>query len=132
MMKQPIESTEAHHDRSAIPPDVAFAFAGGTGNFGSSRERLARLRLQEQPQGFHVAATRHLAVLKQVFQIDYRSLSSWLAEWSDLRIVLQLSKVPHFTTLQKAAQRLAKKGGAHSCSINWVAAPARSRSRTKR
>lgn len=80
---------------------------------------------------FTVPQLATLAVLKQIFKVDYRGLVIWLAEWSDLRTVLRLKKVPHFTTLQKAAQRLAKKGGVHSCSISSPSAVANSRSRTK-
>jgi len=52
---------------------------------------------------FTVPQLATLVVLKQVFQLDYRGLVSWLADWSDLRTALRLAKVPHFTTLQKAA-----------------------------
>jgi len=72
---------------------------------------------------FTVPQLATLVVLKQVFKLDYRGLASWLADWSDLRSALRLAKVPHFTTLQKAAQRLAKKGGAHGCSINSAHGP---------
>ena len=47
--------------------------------------------------------------------------------WSELRAALRLAKVPHFTTLQKAAQRLAKKGGAPDCSTSSAGAPKNSR-----
>ncbi len=72
---------------------------------------------------FTIPQLATLVVLKQVLQLDYRGLTSWLADWSDLRTALRLAKVPHFTTLQKAAQRLAKKGGLHSCSISSVRGP---------
>jgi hypothetical protein len=64
-----------------------------------------------------------LIVLKQIFKLDYRGLTAWLADWSDLRTALQLAKVPHFTTVQKAAQRLAKKGGACDCWISSARVP---------
>lgn len=50
-----------------------------------------------------------LLVLRQFLRRDYRGLSQMLEEWSDLREVLGLKKVPHYTTLQKAAARLLKK-----------------------
>lgn len=50
-----------------------------------------------------------LLVLKQVFRKDYRGFVQMLAQWSDLRDVLHLRKVPHWTTLHKAEQRLLKK-----------------------
>src|SRR6266550_239021 len=45
-------------------------------------------------------------VLKSFFRTDYRGIVAILADCSDLREELKLTKVPHFTTLQKAQQRL--------------------------
>jgi Transposase DDE domain/Transposase domain (DUF772) len=45
-------------------------------------------------------------VLKTFFKTDYRGLVAHLADNSDLRAVLGLSAVPHFTTPQKASRRL--------------------------
>jgi len=47
-----------------------------------------------------------LLVLKQYFQEDYRGLVGVITDFSDIRKVLELSIVPHYTTLQKAAKRL--------------------------
>ena len=49
-------------------------------------------------------------VLKSFHKTDYRGIAEILAENSDLRQTLGLKKVPHFTTLQKAAQRLLCSG----------------------
>ena len=51
-----------------------------------------------------------MLVLRQFFQTDYRGMVQYLTDWTDLQNVLQLRKIPHFTTLQKAEQRLIKKG----------------------
>ena len=51
-------------------------------------------------------------IVKEFENKDYRGISVMLAEWSDLREVLGLTKVPHFTTLQQAAKRLLAKGKA--------------------
>ena len=51
-----------------------------------------------------------MLVLRQFFQTDYRGMVQYLTDWTDLQKVLHLRKVPHFTTLQKAEQRLIKKG----------------------
>ncbi len=48
-------------------------------------------------------------VLKEFFTIDYRGIVGILADSNDLMKVLELREVPHYTTLQKAAQRLLKK-----------------------
>lgn len=55
---------------------------------------------------------QHFAMLalRQFFQADYRKTTEMISEWSDLREVLELVEVPHYTTLQKAHQRLLKKG----------------------
>jgi hypothetical protein len=45
-------------------------------------------------------------VLKVFFRTDYRGIAALLADLSDLRRALALERVPHFTTLQKAARRL--------------------------
>jgi hypothetical protein len=58
--------------------------------------------------------------LKQFFRTDYRGIVAILADSSDLRAALRLARVPHFSTLAYAAQRLLKKGGSRpprpSCS----------------
>jgi hypothetical protein len=51
-----------------------------------------------------------LLSLRQFFKADYRRIVQMVTEWSDLREVLELEKVPHWTTLEKAHKRLLKKG----------------------
>jgi hypothetical protein len=51
-----------------------------------------------------------ILVLKRFFQTDYRGIVQILKDFGELRKTLQLKKVPHFTTLQKAEARLLKKG----------------------
>lgn len=54
-----------------------------------------------------------ILVLRQFLRTDYRGITTLLAEWSDLRRVLGLRKVPHYSTLCYAARRLlvdAEKG----------------------
>jgi hypothetical protein len=45
-------------------------------------------------------------VLKEFLQLDYRKASALLGDSPDLAEVIELEKSPHFTTLQKAADRL--------------------------
>ena len=45
-------------------------------------------------------------VLKNFFRTDYRGVTAQLADSPALVEVMGLTKVPHFTTLQKAAKRL--------------------------
>jgi hypothetical protein len=46
--------------------------------------------------------------LKAFLKTDYRGVVAYLRDWSDLRDALGRSRVPHFTTLQKAASGLKK------------------------
>jgi hypothetical protein len=48
-------------------------------------------------------------VLKRFFQTDYRGISCLLADLSDLRTALKLTKVPHYSTLCYAEQRLLRQ-----------------------
>jgi len=52
-------------------------------------------------------------VLKEFFRTDYRGIVQVLRDLPDLCQVLGLKAVPHFTTLQKAAQRLLRKAPAN-------------------
>jgi len=57
-----------------------------------------------QPQLFAILAVR--VFTKQ----DYRGITNVLGEWSELREVLKLKKVPHHSALCYAEKRLIKKG----------------------
>jgi len=48
-------------------------------------------------------------VLKTIFKTDYRGITFFLADMPNLRRILGLKFVPHFTTLHKASQRLLKQ-----------------------
>jgi len=56
-----------------------------------------------------------ILVLRQFFQTDYRGIVGILQDSSDIRNILSLKKLPHFTTLQKAQQRLLKKTSSRDC-----------------
>lgn len=89
-----------------------------------AREALTVGRLALPP--YSCARSRHdftqpqlfaLLVLKQMLRLDYRGLVVLLAEWAQLRRVLGLRRVPHYSTLCYAAHRLlagAEKGGPSS------------------
>jgi len=57
-----------------------------------------------QPQLFSIL------VLKAFFKTDYRGITDILRDFSDLREVLELKSVPHYSTLAHAEKRLLKKG----------------------
>jgi len=64
-----------------------------------------------------------LLVLRQFFQADYRKTVRFVAEWAELREALDLKKVPHWTTLEKAHKRLLKKGDSIDSSIRSAIEP---------
>ena len=70
-----------------------------------------------QPQLFAMLA------LKEFFGKDYRGVVEWLKQWSDLREVLGIRKVPHFSTLCYAEKRLLKKGALPGSLMNAFASP---------
>ena len=57
-----------------------------------------------QPQLFAILA------LRQFFRTDYRGTVQLLHDFSELRSALKLKKIPHYSTLCYAEQRLVKKG----------------------
>ena len=56
-----------------------------------------------------------ILALKQFLRTDYRGVVQFLADFAELRDDLGLSKVPHYSTLSYAEQRLLKRGSS-SCS----------------
>jgi hypothetical protein len=57
-------------------------------------------------QDFTQAQLFACLVLKEFLQLDYRKVSALLRDTPDLSRTIELQKAPHFTTLQKAADRL--------------------------
>lgn len=51
-----------------------------------------------------------LLALRQFMNLDFRRTTQIVSEWSELRTLLELQKIPHWTTLEKAQKRLLKKG----------------------
>jgi Transposase domain (DUF772) len=56
-----------------------------------------------------------LLVLRKFFRTDFRGVVTIVREWSELRDVLGLDKVPDHSTLWHVEQKLLKKGGLHNC-----------------
>ena len=51
-----------------------------------------------------------MLALKEFFGKGFRDVVAWIENWSELREVLGLEEVPHFSTLCYAEKRLLKKG----------------------
>ena len=65
-----------------------------------------------------------ILALKTFLKTDYRGVVAVLDDFPELRRDLALAKVPHYSTLCYAEQRLLKKGGSTSSSAACSAAPA--------
>jgi hypothetical protein len=64
-----------------------------------------------------------LLALKTFLKTDYRGLTQFLKDFSELRQDLDMQKVPHYSTLCKAFQRLLKKGSPFFSSSRPPCAP---------
>jgi hypothetical protein len=65
-----------------------------------------------------------ILALKTFLRTDYRGVAEFLRDFPELRTDLGLKKVPHYSTLCYAEQRLLKKGGSAGCSGPSSIAPA--------
>ena len=63
--------------------------------------------------------------LKEFLKLDYRGIMHLLMDSPDLCAVIELNHVPHWTTLQKAADRLLKKTPRIRFLIRRLNSPAR-------
>jgi hypothetical protein len=64
-----------------------------------------------------------ILALKTFLKTDYRGAVAFLDDFPEFRADLGLTKVPHFSTLCYAEQRLLKKGGSAGSSAGPSAAP---------
>lgn len=77
--------------------------------YATAKRALPAYRHLKSPKKFTQPQLVACLVLKEFFKTDYRGIEEILADSSDLRKVLDLEEVPHYTTLQKAARRLTEK-----------------------
>lgn len=75
-----------------------------------ARDAMPAYSSKYSPKSYTQHQLLAILVLRQFFQTDYRGIIELLNDWSDLRRVLQLKKLPHYSTLCYAEQRLLKKG----------------------
>lgn len=75
-----------------------------------AQRRLPTYGSKYSRKDFTQAQLFTMLVMRQFFRLDYRGFTELLAEWSDLRKVLGLKKIPHHTTLVYAHRRLLEKG----------------------
>jgi hypothetical protein len=61
-----------------------------------------------------------ILALRTFLKLDYRGTEAFLKDFAEIRDDLGLSKVPHYSTLDYAEQRLLKKGRSSS---SWAVPP---------
>jgi hypothetical protein len=67
------------------------------------------------PHRFTQAQLFAILVLRQFFKTDYRGVIQMIREFAELRRILQLQHIPHYSTLCYAERRLLKKGLLKTC-----------------
>jgi len=78
----------------------------------AGQESLPDYRHPKSPKKFTQPQLFACLVVKECRGLDYRGIWVLLQEWAELRNVLGLKKVPHFTTLCAAAKHLLAKAQA--------------------
>jgi hypothetical protein len=76
----------------------------------AAEKALPKYSSTKSRQDFSQAQIFAVLVLKAFFKTDYRGIIDLLGDFSDLRACLGLSKLPHYSTLCYAEERLLKKG----------------------
>jgi hypothetical protein len=77
--------------------------------YAVARDALPAYSHRYSPKKFTQHQLFACLVLKEFLKTDYRGVSQHLADCPDLGETIELHVVPHWTTLQKAADRLLKK-----------------------
>jgi hypothetical protein len=82
--------------------------------YDAACQALPAHRHKFSPKKFTQPQLLACLVLKEFQRLDYRGLADHLADHGDLRALIGLEVVPHFTTFQKAAARLLKAAPARA------------------
>ncbi len=77
--------------------------------YAAAKDALPAYAHRFSPKKFTQHQLLACLVLKEFLKTDYRGLVCLLADCPELCAVIELKTVPHFTTLQKAADRLLRK-----------------------
>jgi hypothetical protein len=76
----------------------------------TARRCLPRYSAMHSPKKFTQHQLFAIAALRQFFRADFRGIEAILADSSDLRQILRLKAVPHFSTVAYAEKRLFRGG----------------------
>lgn len=90
----------------------------------AARKALPTYSGPDSRHDFTQAQLFAILTLRKFMDLDYRGIVQYLHEWSDLREVLGLKKVPHYSTLCYAEARLLKGGPSSDSCEACSSAPA--------
>ena len=79
----------------------------------AAEKALPKYSTPKSRQDFTQAQLFAILVLKAFFNEDYRGIIDLLEDFGDLRKVLGITKLPHYSTLCYAEERIFKKKGAN-------------------
>jgi hypothetical protein len=92
--------------------------------YALGRDALPDYTCPTSRQDYTQAQLFAILALKTFLKTDYRGVVAVLSDFAELRRDLGLVKVPHYSTLCYAEQRLLKKGGSATSNARRSAAPA--------
>jgi hypothetical protein len=90
----------------------------------AAERELPRYSSPYSPHTFTQHQLFAILVVRQFLRMDYRGIAQALSEWSDLREAIGLNRVPHYSTLCLAEQRLLKGGRSIGSSLLFSLEPA--------
>ena len=74
--------------------------------FEAAKKALPQYSHPKSPHKFTQPQLISCLIIKQLRGLDFRGIHVMLTEWSEIRKILGLQSVPHFTTLCAASKRL--------------------------
>ena len=81
-----------------------------------AKKRLPRYSHRNSPHKFTQPQLFTILCIRRFLKLDLRSTVQLLADWSDLRNVLGIKHIPHYSTLSYAAARFKKKATSNASS----------------
>lgn len=69
----------------------------------------------KSPHKYTQAQLFAILALKEFLQLDYRGVIAHLADWREAREAIGLKRLPNFSTLKYAQDRLLEKGASQRC-----------------
>ena len=92
--------------------------------YAAAKKVLPKYSASCSPHKFTQWQLFAILALRQYLALDLRTMEQHLKDWSDLREALELTRVPHYSTLCVAEQRFEKKGPSTPSSTPSFEAPA--------